>query len=146
MKKEFKIICKILFLPYWAAASFPAQPRRPARPASAPAVRSSAPRRAAPDQPQSSAAACPYAVVVAHRMETGGPRAPPVTPTPTAPRLPPSPPSHLLLARTAAAAHTLASSTARTSAWPELAVSGAPARRRPPHLALCSSFTSCIPC
>ena len=34
MKKEFKIICKIPFLPYWAAASFSAQPRKPARPAS----------------------------------------------------------------------------------------------------------------
>ena len=51
---------------------------------------------AAPDRPQSSAAACPYAVVVAHRVDTGDPRAPPVAPTPTAPRLPPPPPSHLL--------------------------------------------------
>ena len=33
MKNGFKIICKIPFLPYWAATSFLAQPRKPARPA-----------------------------------------------------------------------------------------------------------------
>jgi hypothetical protein len=52
------------------------------------------PMCARPDQLKSSAVACPYAVVVAPHVDTGGPRAPPASPTPAAPRPPPHAPSH----------------------------------------------------
>ena len=73
MKKEFKIICKIPFLPYWAAASFPAQPRKPARPA--PHLARSPARRARP------ASGCSRRVAAKRRRRrTGGTPVGPATP------------------------------------------------------------------
>ena len=73
MKNEFKIICKIPFLPYWAAASFPAQPRKPARPA--PHLARSPARRARPASGRSRRVAAER-----RRRRTGGTPVGPATP------------------------------------------------------------------
>jgi len=73
MKKVFKIICKIPFLPYWAAASFPAQPRKPARPA--PRLARSPARRARPALDRSRRVAAER-----RRRRTGGTPVGPATP------------------------------------------------------------------
>ena len=73
MKKEFKIICKIPFLPYWAVASFLAQLRKPARPA--PRLARSPARRARPASGRSRCVAAER-----RRRRTGGTPVGPATP------------------------------------------------------------------
>ena len=73
MKKEFKIICKIPFLPFWAAASFLAQPCKPAQPA--PLLARSPACRATPASGRSRRVAAER-----RRRRTGGTPVGPATP------------------------------------------------------------------